>query len=313
MDRDWWDPAPRADTTDGYFFRITRPSDDATYANGTLTIQNDKFRSADLNAKTWLTDGAKEWFTRIIEVVDSKNVKLSGTPPNGFDWAAVEGIVQPGAPQYTTLGPVNDCTITGNTIAGGYYGIGLHRATNCYVAQNTLQDQMRNISIQSCSENNDVYDNTLWNAVSTAVHMAYGARDNTVRDNNIGAGVTHGGDNAAIQDYVHGYNNNIYGNTIRGGWRSGIYVGAGSQFGSINDNDIGDVNVGINAESDWIDGMGGAPSHLTRSNSVSYITAERFTYVDLGQGNIINAIYQDMRKYELPGNAWGESYPVYGI
>jgi parallel beta-helix repeat protein len=105
------------------------------------------------------------------------------------------------------------CVITGNRVDGGYYGIGLSFAKNCTIVGNNLRNNERNISVQNCSNNNTISDNTLEQSRSSAVHLAYGSSFNLVEGNNIYSDRAVG--EGMLQAYVGSQNNSFIANRIK--------------------------------------------------------------------------------------------------
>jgi hypothetical protein len=58
-------------------------------------------------------------------------------------------------------------------------------ARDCQVQDNQLDGQVRSVSVQDCSQDNRINGNRCLESLSSAIHPAYGARDNEVRGNRI--------------------------------------------------------------------------------------------------------------------------------
>ncbi len=88
--------------------------------------------------------------------------------------------------------PITGNVIRNNHIRGGYYGIWLMAARDCRVADNDTSDNVRNISVSDCSQDNVVSGNRLREALSSAIHLAYGSRRNRISGNRVSSARAHG-------------------------------------------------------------------------------------------------------------------------
>ena len=104
---------------------------------------------------------------------------------------------------------VENISIRGNHIEGGYYGIGLSGVQGGDISQNHIENNTRNISLQDSTSGITIRHNLLEEALSSAVHIAYGANGNTISDNHI---VSHRAGGQAILQAYQGSENNVFSN-----------------------------------------------------------------------------------------------------
>lgn len=167
-----------------------------------------------------------------ISVVNNKIDSVEGTKDN-------KGVVYPlivtsalkdpdtrfadsGSPiweRYVTDGTVSpnryetsNLLISGNTITGGYYGIGLSGVSDSAIRANTVTANVRNISMQNNCTGNTVEGNSLTNSHSSAVHLAYNSDRNTVRSNTVSSDRATG--QALLQAYQGSDSNVFDSNTV---------------------------------------------------------------------------------------------------
>lgn len=116
--------------------------------------------------------------------------------------------------------------INNNVILGGYYGVGLYSVVDSEVSQNYITSNMRSISCQNNCKRNSILDNELHDSISSAVHLAYGAEDNLVQNNDIRTNRSRG--EGLLQAYISPHRNRFISNYInsRGtGAKYHIYIG----------------------------------------------------------------------------------------
>jgi hypothetical protein len=163
----------------------------------------------------------------------------------------------------------------------------------------------------SGAERNIITGNNIYAAESTGVSMAFGCRYNTFAGNFIyEAAGSYSADSAAMQEYVGCTGNSWIGNKVHATYRSAIYVGPACQSGHIIGNALIGCRVGVNMESDWIDGMSGASTTLTRENTNK---TDGFAWRALSSYQIRNnAIEATSSCFHLSSvdNAWGETGQV---
>ena len=119
--------------------------------------------------------------------------------------------------QGTLAAPDTSRTISHNTIAwnhisGSYYGISLSTVGESNIHHNHLDHNTRNLSIQNSSHNNHIHHNQLTDALSSAVHLAYGASGNRIEHNTISS--DRAGGQAILQAYQGSQNNTFAHNRI---------------------------------------------------------------------------------------------------
>lgn len=114
--------------------------------------------------------------------------------------------------------PVTGQVVRDNTVSGGYYGIWLMAARNCTVQGNRLAGQVRNLSVQDASCGNLLADNHCLESLSSAIHLAYGAADNTVRGNRVHT--RRGEGEGLLQAYVAVHGNRFVDNQVLSEGRS---------------------------------------------------------------------------------------------
>ncbi len=105
-----------------------------------------------------------------------------------------------------------DNLIENNHVIGGYYGVSISAASNTTIVRNTLEMNMRNISMQNRAVGNLVTQNTLRDAVSSSVHLAYGFSSNRIEKNDIRSARAAG--EGLLQAYVESQNNSFDGNSV---------------------------------------------------------------------------------------------------
>lgn len=105
-----------------------------------------------------------------------------------------------------------DNRIENNHVIGGYYGVSISAASNTTIVRNTLEMNMRNISMQNRAVGNLVTENTLRDAVSSSVHLAYGSSNNRIEKNDIRSARAAG--EGLLQAYVESQNNSFDGNSV---------------------------------------------------------------------------------------------------
>lgn len=103
--------------------------------------------------------------------------------------------------------PITGHVVRGNRITGGYYGIWLMAARDCRVQNNDTRDNVRNISVSDCSQDNLVVANRCQESLSSAIHLAYGSRHNRIAGNRITSARAHG--EGLLQAYV-GVEDNLF-------------------------------------------------------------------------------------------------------
>ena len=155
-----------------------------------------------------------------------------------------------------------DTVIEGNTIDGGTHGMGIAGACRTRVVNNTIaHNSHRNINICPASRHNVILGNSLIEAGSSAVAMAYGSSFNLVAHNAIASRSTGPGyDRDAIHAYVGCGHNLIGGNQISGDFRYGVYLAVNACGNVVQGNVIrlsakpdlpGDFTVGVGLENEW--------------------------------------------------------------
>lgn len=114
------------------------------------------------------------------------------------------------APQPYTIAENN--LIENNHVIGGYYGVSISAASNTTIVRNTLEMNMRNVSMQNRAVGNLVMENTLRDSVSSSVHLAYGSSNNRIEKNDIRSARAAG--EGLLQAYVESQNNSFDGNSV---------------------------------------------------------------------------------------------------
>lgn len=158
---------------------------------------------------------------------------------------------------------VRENVLEANEISGGTHGVLICGASHTRITRNTIRNNShRNINISPAGRHTLIEDNTLLDAGSSAVAMAYGATHNVIRNNQARSYVTGpGGDRDAIHAYVSSASNTIVDNSIEGDFRYGVYLAVNAQDNHVHGNRIelhpkadlpGDFSVGIGIENDWL-------------------------------------------------------------
>lgn len=186
-----------------------------------------------------------------------------------WDQYTAEGTVSPNVHEASRI------TIAGNSVHGGYYGLGLHGMTSSLVSGNVVSGNVRNISMQNNASGNLVENNYLSNSRSSSVHLAYNSDNNIVRSNTIVSDRASG--QGLLQAYQGSEGNTFSNNTIdlkpgsTAAWV--LYVGTDSSRTTFTGNTVtgaaSKAMVGI--ESVW-DGTSAA-SGLSSRNAWSYMGA----------------------------------------
>ena len=100
--------------------------------------------------------------------------------------------------------------IRGNTIRGGYYGIGLYRVSDSIVEGNRVSTTVRGISAQQNCMRNVIARNRCVDTESSGIHLAFGSSDNRILDNHVESSRADG--QALLQSYVGTRRNAFVGN-----------------------------------------------------------------------------------------------------
>lgn len=100
----------------------------------------------------------------------------------------------------TNPNPLRNVLVEGCTIHQGYYGIGVSCVSGLSIIGNTLNGNMRGMSIQDGSSGFHIRWNTIRGNVSAGVHCAYGSRNGIVSTNIIESATARG--EGFLQAYV---------------------------------------------------------------------------------------------------------------
>lgn len=172
-----------------------------------------------------------------------------------------------------------NCTVEGNNVFGGYYGVSLAGSVNVRVMRNVIDGNTRNISIQHGATHNRISENTLSECASSGIHLATGACHNMILNNSIDS--FEDGGEALIQMYRGSCDNVITGNAIVSKAAIGnqyfIYVGPSSKRCRILSNHLtGPVGrAGIALESGWDNTVTTSASYaFNKVNATSLATGD---------------------------------------
>lgn len=194
--------------------------------------------------------------------------------------------------------------ISGNTIVGGYYGIGLSGVSGGTVSGNLVTDNVRNLSMQNRSSGNTVSGNSFGESVSSGVHIAYDSDGNRVEGNTI---VTHRATGQGLLQAYQGSDDNVFADNVvvaAGGARPyWVLYTATDSHGTVFERNIVSAPAGgavVGIEALW-DGRSAAPrAEQGEINRAAYmgsgtITAPDGTLLDYagGQGPLRNVAVRD--------------------
>ncbi|RJF40988.1 copper-binding protein [Actinomyces sp. 2119] len=214
----------------------------------------------------------------VTTAVDDPDTRFVGSASPIWERYVTDGTVSPN--RYDNSG----LTISGNTIVGGYYGIGLSGVTDSVVSHNSVSTTMRSISMQNNCSNNRVESNTLTNSRSSAVHLAYGSEGNTVHGNTVSSDRATG--QGLLQAYQGSRSNTFSDNTVTLSGDSApawvLYVGPDSSGTIFTGNTVTGraTKALIGIESIW-DGRsadGSAASYMASGSIPSPVDGSAVTY-----------------------------------
>ena len=220
--------------------------------------------------------------------IDVLNSELNITPyasPTAY-WKAT--FTAAGATWYGQWNVIAD-----NVLEGGYYGIDLSAAQYTSITGNVIRSNVRSISAQNVCQYNNITGNTIINNISSAIHFAYGSRDNLVDANNIQTGVAVG--EATLNAYVGCPANTFSNNHIRitGGFAPQYFAYCGvqsSRCAFVNNTFFGRTErASIGVESAWNNTTTNPASYayLKAAGDVNGFAGSSTTGVRI-HGNIIN-------------------------
>jgi parallel beta-helix repeat protein len=149
--------------------------------------------------------------TQRIEPPQSHGISIDGAIDTGVHAAADGYWLEKHEVARVKLNPIRNL-VTGNKIEGGYYGISLSGVHDSQVLKNTIRGNMRNISIQNECLNCLIEQNECQEAISSAIHLAYGSSKNQILRNSITSRRAKG--EGLLQAYVSCKDNTFQGNTV---------------------------------------------------------------------------------------------------
>ena len=216
-------------------------TNDATYNHRGIRLQDDGVSGANRN---------KVHNNRIVGFTAPTQLGLLidvwGVPGAVFAGYFTGTVVNPSLPSLDNI-------IHDNTLIGGSYAINLQAVDDTLVYGNTCRTQNhRSLYLANGSRRNIINDNQLLNFTSSAVVIAYGARDNIFSNNMCVTGVV--GAEAAVNISTGAVHNLISHNYIDSATNFGVYNGTDSSFNQIIGNHIKNFYLaGVAVENDIID------------------------------------------------------------
>lgn len=205
----------------------------------------------------------------ITAALDENDPRFTSSSSPIWDRYTTEGDVSPGKFEASRF------TVADNHISGGYYGLGMSAIQHSLIANNRIEMNMRNISLQNNCSYNIVENNELRDSISSSVHLAYNSDNNVVRGNDVATSRATG--QGLLQAYQGSNDNTFTNNTVsitgdsQPSWI--LYVGTDSHNVSFAGNTIkgGARHAVVGIESVW-DGQ----------SAVSGLDRNHYTYMSQG-------------------------------
>ncbi len=102
--------------------------------------------------------------------------------------------------------------IANNSVVGAYYGVSLSAGSYNTVTGNSLQSNIRGVSVQNCSVGNEIVGNSIFENYSSGIALAYGSSNNNIDGNNIYS--TRSAGEGQLQAYVGCQSNKFSSNKV---------------------------------------------------------------------------------------------------